>query len=370
MYGEVLRGMRAGVEDGFRIVRDDAGHILLRQRIWKEADMYREVDPDLIDPSDWGARERPKLGHWYLSVASCKPARWGGSYWIQKKEMSGEKILIVLPCNSGGTRGNYFKGGIGGNPWNLWRAVDLEYRDMRDQFYVAAVDCGVVVHKTNKDGLGALQFEDEMERALIPEDPGIPGLDRFWFREEERSRRAHISIWDFIEGLEVALERMVARGFKHIYALLSPHAYRLGFCVAVQRKKMWDRVTVIDTPTMGGTLVGIKLLRALFLEGHMQRGILDPLFLRFRDRPPVLYTVPEELQFWKFGVYQDWRPTYVKYLLRGFGPAGLYVAQEHARKPDREVFHLYNASPGSEVVEKRTMYLPTKNREWQEQLKG
>jgi len=321
----------------YRNLRDDNyfyhyrdSSLVMTQVLWKEADQFKKVDPSWIPDTDIGCYpdRKPTKGNWHLTSNCHHPKKWGSSYWIQKEERVDEKLLLILPCNAGVIHANYF---MGGNPKynNMWKAFDLNHRDYRDQFCIAAVDCLIYCSDVERskmpgyrDGLGSLVFEWEMERVRSEVDEGIPTVDAFVMNElqeySSKKRRGHALA--FVDYLETGLQRALDYGFEVIYAHLTPFVYRSAFIAAVERMQIWDKVFIPEFRNMVTGVSAQKIFHWWLRNGMTERGIYDPLYLHTAKKAKATIEVFPELQFWNLEQFHfNWEPEFWEVEYKGSG---------------------------------------------------
>lgn len=333
--------------------------LVMRQPIWKAEDRWKQINPDYIDEMDLGHhgghKYRPKLGNWYLSQVCDKPQRWGGSYFIQKTCRVSEPILFVLPCNAGVLSGNYFRGGCERNGFNnTWRAIDLMYRDIRDQFCLAAVDCLIYCSDVERskmpgynDGLGCLVFEWEMDRIKSEVDEGIPTQNVFKMNKKQDLAKKRGDALVLSDHIMVGLQRALDYGFQKIFAHLAPNVYRTAFCYAVERLGIWDRVCVVDFRSMMTGVTARKMFRYWYLNGCVDNGILDVRFLHRLTRSDEAKDIYPELKFWEYDAHhKNWESEVFAYKFAGpMIKSTQIVRKSDANRGEQHVRSLYNVPP-------------------------
>ena len=337
---------------GYKYHYHDEQQVMV-QYIWPTEDKWKKIDPSWIHVTDLGCypNKRPTKGDWHLSWTCDKPQRWGGSYWIQKQKRTDEPILFVLPCNSGVLHGNYFKGGQQKSGYNNnWRIIDLMYRDLRDQFCLAAVDCLIYCSDYEKsqlagynDSKGCLVFEWEMDRVKSQADEGIPDQNSFVMRAGQNAKVKRGHVLELSDHIMVGLKRALDYGFEKIFAHLAPVVYRCAFAYAVERMNIWDKVCLLDFRAMLPGVLARNFFRHWYRNGMKEFGIYDPLCLHTGNRSPVAERYFDEVKFWNYKAYhKDWEPK-------------IYSAHYTAPMIDKQVFvRERDVSLGSEGI--RTEY--------------
>lgn len=334
----------------------DGDTIVMKQPIWRTEDKFKEIPAEWIDDTDLGCYPecKPKNVKWYLSAMCDKPSRWGNSYWTQKDQYSGEPLLFLLPCNAGVIHGNYFKGGKLFN--NMWRNIELMFRDLRDEFCLAAVDCLIYCSDVARskmpgfqDGKGAIVFEWEMDRVKSEVDEGIPTYSSFQMNANQPLSKKRGGVLELADYLMVGLDRVFNEyKFKKIYAHLSPLVYRCAFCLAVERLQLWDKVCVMDFRSM---MTGVKcrnFFRTWHRDGADKFGIYDPLCLHALERASVTEEFYPEVKFWNYSqYYKDWNPRVYQAEFRDRSNKKIiFVREEDASIPIPELQRLYNVWSG------------------------
>lgn len=165
--------------------------------------------------------------------------------YIRKSEVTDEKILLVLPCNAGASKGNYFESGKFPYYANNWRKSDMWLRNLRKDIYFAAHSS---VEFYFPDGNGAFVFEHENQRVCSSVDKGVPYMKEFSYNDN-----ALFYIPKMVKDLEHGLHRAFNQyNFSKIICIDTPLAYKTSFCRAVSNLNLWDKVTMIDSKV--GTL--------------------------------------------------------------------------------------------------------------------
>ena len=153
--------------------------------------------------------------------------------WVQLRDYSAARTILILPCNAAACVGNYFRAEVySKRGWNTWREADANLRDLRKKGRVgfAAVDSSTL-DTVPDDPHGAIVLETEMRRATNPtgEDWGAPSWK--WFRPTRSGQ------WKNLDGLTDALVKGVRRvngmGIQNVFALINPRAYFLALAAAV-----------------------------------------------------------------------------------------------------------------------------------------
>jgi len=316
------------LQDGDYTYHYCGDRLMMTQPIWKKEDHFKRIDPSWIPDTDLGCypEDKPESGNWHLTCNSSHPKKWGSSYWIQKEKREQEKLLLILPCNAGVIHANYF---MGGNPKynNMWKAFDLNHRDYRNKFCIAAVDCLIYCSDVERskmpgyrDGLGSLVFEWEMDRIRSEVDEGIPTVDSFVMNamQEFSSKKKRGHALTFIDYLEVGLKRALDYGFETIYAHLTPFVYRSAFIAAVERMQIWDKVFIPEFRNMTTGVSAQKLFHWWLRNGMKERGIYDPLHLHVTRKAKATIDVFPELQFWNLPQFHhNWEPEFWEIEFKG-----------------------------------------------------
>ena len=168
--------------------------------------------------------------------------------WIQLKDISNARVLLILPCNAAACIGNYFRAEVyNKRGWNTWREADVNLQDLRREGRVAfaALDSSVLETQP-QDPRGAIVLETEMYRAKNPdgEDWGPPSWR--WFRPNP------VGQWRQLGELTGAVKRGVHRvdglGFSQVIGLINPRAYFLALAAAVRECGLLDRWVLFRIP--------------------------------------------------------------------------------------------------------------------------
>src|SRR3990172_7222426 len=128
--------------------------------------------------------------------------------WIQLRNVSNARVLLILPCNAAACVGNYFKAEIySRRGCNTWREADASLHDLREKGQVAfaAIDSSTLETQP-ADSRGAVVLETETL---------VKGVRR-------------------IEGM----------GFSQVLTLVNPRAYFLSLAVAAEKCGLLDRWVV------------------------------------------------------------------------------------------------------------------------------
>ena len=171
--------------------------------------------------------------------------------WKEHTKYSGESTLLVLPCNAGGPTGSYFRGN---NGHNLWTHCAYYLKEWRDDLVFMAVDNAVCWLPGRDDGLGSGEFEWEVSRACSPADYGIPTANRF--------DAAKMVL--FVNSLRIICRRIKDYGFRRVFVILTPLAYRTAFMRAAELEDL--RAVIFSAGRCGVANVAAQLLRCLLLK--------------------------------------------------------------------------------------------------------
>lgn len=214
-----------------------------------------------------------------------KPDFYHKTTYIQKSEVTDEKILLILPCNSGARFGNYFLGGTYPYMKNNWRKCDIWLRNIRSDIYFSAHSS---VEFYFPDGNGAIVFEHENTRVCSSDDKGVPIQHEFTYDDID----GKFSIRKMVDDLKIGFNRAKEYGFTKIISILTPLAYKTTFVKAVDELDMWDMVTMIDS-RVGTVDYFMKFINMLLI--HDITGILykDTYSYTYHLKTPI----PEEFKF-------------------------------------------------------------------------
>ncbi|MBM3199527.1 hypothetical protein FJZ53_01230 [Candidatus Woesearchaeota archaeon] len=136
------------------------------------------------------------------------------------------KILIFLPCNSGAYTGDY---------WSKpnWQSVGNRLEDKRKFLDYAAVDC---IRAFHIDGKGLVH---EKENTIVKGYDEHPSWNKFDPKTHGTEKLDKLK-----DAIKLSLEE--TKRYSHIFALLSPRAYKLGFAVATKEQGLDDKVSILD----------------------------------------------------------------------------------------------------------------------------
>lgn len=222
-----------------------------------------------------------------------KPDLYSKMTYIQKSEVTDERILLILPCNSGARFGNYFLGGSYPYMKNNWRKCDIWLRNIRSDIYFAAHSS---VEFYFPDGNGAIVFEHENNRVCSTDDKGVPVQHEFTYEDDSTK----FSINKMVSDLKLGLHRAKLYGFTKIIAILTPLAYKTSFIKAVDELNMWDMVTMFDS-RVGTVDYFMKYINMILI--HDITGILykDKFSYTYHNKTPI----PTEFKFNTHSMYRN-----------------------------------------------------------------
>lgn len=197
-------------------------------------------------------------------------------FWVQLKDFSKAKALLILPCNAAACMGNYFKAeSYSKRKWNTWREADLNFRALRKKGKVAlaAVDSSTL--ETEPRGSdGAIVFETEMDRAKNPtgEDWGAPNWR--WFKPTKTGKCQYLEA--LTESLVKGIHRIEKMGFTQVFALVNPRGYFLSLAAAVDKCGLLNKWVLFRVPAHPGHLLSAVREIAPFVcaatEGKKLKG--------------------------------------------------------------------------------------------------
>jgi len=168
--------------------------------------------------------------------------------WVQLKDFSKAKILLILPCNAAACIGNYFRAEVYTKKgWNTWREADFCLSDLRSTGTVAlaAVDSSTLETEP-KGSKGAIVFETEMNRVRNDEgeDWGAPNWR--WFKPTKAGN------CEYLEELTAALVKGIRRvekmGFSKVFTLVNPRGYFLSLAAAVDKCGLLNKWVLFQVP--------------------------------------------------------------------------------------------------------------------------
>lgn len=211
--------------------------------------------------------------------------------YIRKSEVTDEKILLVLPCNAGASKGNYFESGRFPYYANNWRKADTWLRNLRKDIYLAAHSS---VEFYFPDGNGAFVFEHENQRVCSSDDKGVPYMKEFSYDD-----KSLFYIPKMVKDLEKGLDRALNQyKFKKVICIDTPLAYKTSFYKAVSNLNLWDKVTMMDSKV--GTLGFFVKMVNLILYKDLSGILWYPKFsYSFTNNT----TIPEEYRYDKTNTY-------------------------------------------------------------------
>lgn len=169
--------------------------------------------------------------------------------WVQLKDFSKSKILLILPCNAAACIGNYFKAEFySKRKWNTWREADMCLRDLRKKGEVAfaAVDSSTLETEP-RGSKGAIVFETEMERVKNPtgKDWGAPNWR--WFKPTKTGN------CEYLEALTASLVKGIRRvekmSFLKVFSLVNPRGYFLSLAAALDKCGLLNDWVVFRAPS-------------------------------------------------------------------------------------------------------------------------
>lgn len=189
---------------------------------------------------------------------------------IYKKTTPGqEKILLILPCNSGASKGNYFLAGNFPYYNNNWRKADKWLRNNRNDILFAAHSS---VEFYFPDGNGAFVFEFENHRVCSTDDKGVPFAKEFSYDVDDDTR---FSIPKMVEDLKHGIKRALDYGITRFVAVETPLAYKTSLFRAVDDLNMWDTFTIIDS-RIGTMDLNLKLVNIVLrnqITGYLYHNV-------------------------------------------------------------------------------------------------
>jgi len=137
-----------------------------------------------------------------------------------------KKVLIVLPCNSGAYIGNYWSK-------NNWKAVGKRLENLREHINYAAVDC---IRAFHIDGKGLVH---EKENSIVKGYDEHPSWHKFDPKIHGTKKLDQLK-----DAIKSSLEEIIP--YEHIFALLSPRAYKICFTLAIREERLMDKTTILD----------------------------------------------------------------------------------------------------------------------------
>lgn len=258
--------------------------------------------------------------------------------YIRKSEVTDEKILLVLPCNAGASKGNYFESGRFPYYANNWRKADTWLRNLRKDIYFAAHSS---VEFYFPDGNGAFVFEHENQRVCSTDDKGVPYMKEFSY-----SDKSLFYIPKMVKDLEKGLDRAVNQyKFKKVICIDTPLAYKTSFYKAVNNLNLWDSVTMMDSKV--GTLGFFVKMVNLILYKDLPGILWYPKFsYSFNNNT----TIPEEYRYDKANLYINLQDHIILKNVKGkhfshFCP----VYKEHENLSLKELTELYKLPYESKI---------------------
>lgn len=208
--------------------------------------------------------------------------------YIQKKSPGSEKTLLILPCNSGASKGNYFLAGRFPYYSNNWRKADKWLRNMRNDILFAAHSS---VEFYFPDGNGAFVFEFENERVCSSDDKGVPFAKEFSYDNNDDTR---FSIPKMVEDLKHGIKRALDYGITRFVAVETPLAYKTSLFRAVDDLDMWDVFTIIDS-RIGTMDLNLKLVNIVLrnqITGYLYHNVYS-----YKMSDKMRQTLPKPYRF-------------------------------------------------------------------------
>ena len=139
-----------------------------------------------------------------------------------------KKILVVLPCNKGAFIGDYWSR-------SNWRIVGnrlIEYRSLVDYAAVESIRALVI-----QDGLGLVH---ETENEIVKGYDLYPAWRKF-DPKKHGTEKLDLLAQGIVRSLDVWHSH-----YAHIFALLSPRAYKICFTKAVYDSGLQVKTTILD----------------------------------------------------------------------------------------------------------------------------
>lgn len=168
--------------------------------------------------------------------------------WIQLRNVSHARVLLILPCNAAACVGNYFRAEVySRRGWNTWREADANLHDLREEGRVAFAAADSSTLETQpEDSRGAIVLETEMHRVRNPkgEDWGAPSWRRYRPTPSGRSRHLETLTEAFIKGVR----RVESMDFPQVLTLINPRAYFLALAAAVDKCGLMDQWLLFRAP--------------------------------------------------------------------------------------------------------------------------
>lgn len=171
-----------------------------------------------------------------------------------------QKSLLVLPCNTGAKIGNYF-GSNNGN--NLWMKIDKCLRDIdiRDRVDIAAVDCILPLVKNIN-----IAIIGEWEMNLVKGYDIYPATA---FAKKDRN----VKLEKLINGIVDKLRELILHYSKIVF-LINVIPYKLAVINAIERLKLWNKVTIIDWLICGFAIPKFVIEKTLDTLINTEVGII------------------------------------------------------------------------------------------------
>lgn len=138
----------------------------------------------------------------------------------------GNKLLIILPCNSGAYVGDY---------WTKpnWQSVGKRLEDIRELIDYAAVDS---IRTFHIEGKGLVH---EKENHLVKGYDECPSWCKFDPKTHGIKKLNRLK-----DSIKLSLDMLSC--YNHTFVLLSPRAYKLCFSKAVKERNLQERITILD----------------------------------------------------------------------------------------------------------------------------
>lgn len=170
--------------------------------------------------------------------------------------------LIILPCNKGAYEGNY---------WNRpnWQIVDKRLEAFRHNLTYAAVESIRVFLIGDTRGL-VLENESEIVR----------GFDLYPSWKFYNPKNSAGKMDKLTDAIKVSLSEITPE-YEHVFALLSPRAYKLCFIAAMLEEGLNNKTTILDigeSPAYynKGVLSLEKVVHNFFNGKNIPLGIFQP----------------------------------------------------------------------------------------------
>lgn len=213
--------------------------------------------------------------------------------YIRKTEKTDEKVLLILPCNAGASKGNYFEAGTFPYLNNNWRKADKWLRNLRTDIYIAAHSS---VEFYFPDGNGAFVFEHENHRVCSSDDKGVPVMSEFSYYDQNLFYIPKM-VNDLKKGFDRALNQY---NFEKIIIIETPLAYKTSMAKAINDLGIHEQVTMIDS-RVGTVDFFLKMINVILYKDLS--GILyHPNFsYKFSEKCEI----PDEYRYDKYDYYKN-----------------------------------------------------------------